>query len=286
MAEAQRRTWPALDLDVRHGCVLPGDFEDRLALALDDLAPVAVEERPGTHWRVHFDVNATRDAAVAPLARAFGDLVDVTPVGVPDEGWAVKVQQALRAVSIGRFLVAPPWDVPATTPDHDTIVIQIEPSTGFGTGHHQSTRLCLRQLQALDVAGARVVDAGTGSGVLAIAAAKLGAREVLAVDHDEDAVAAAVDNVARNRAAEVVTCRVADLDVLETRPARVVLANLTAFLLRRYAQRLTPLVEPGGVLVASGFTADQVPLVLDAFPDLRLREREDEDDWARLVLGR
>ena len=287
MADAPARTWPALDVDVRHGSVLPGDFDDRLALALDDLAPVAIEDRPGVHWRVYFENESARDAAVAPLEHAFRELVELTPVNVPDEGWAVKVQQTLGAVNVGRFVVAPPWDVPAVPASApDTVVLVIEPSMGFGTGHHQSTRLCLRWLQQQDVADARVIDAGTGSGVLAIAAARLGAREVLAVDNDPDAVAAAADNVARNGVTGVVTCRVDDLDTIEAAPARIVLANLTAFLLRRYAHRLAPLVAEGGVLVAGGFTIDQVPLVLDALPGMRVRGREDEDDWVGLVLSR
>jgi ribosomal protein L11 methyltransferase len=285
LADAPARTWPALDLDVRHGSALPADFDDRLALALDDLAPAAIEDRPGVHWRVYFETDAARDAAVAALAVAFDPLVDVTPLGVPDEGWAVKVQQDLGAVTVGRFVVAPPWGVPATpAPSADSVVLVIEPSMGFGTGHHQSTRLCLRWLQQQDVRGVRVIDAGTGSGVLAIAAARLGAREVLAVDNDPDAVTAAADNVARNGVAGVVTCRVDDLDTIEASPAPIVVANLTAFLLRRYAHRIAPLLAENGVLVTSGFTVDQVPLVLDAFPGLHLRNREDEDDWVGLVL--
>lgn len=287
MADAPARTWPAVDVDARHGSVLPDDFDDRLALALDDLAPVAVEERSGVHWRVYFETEPARDAAIAPLEDAFGALVEITPVSVPDEGWAVKVQQDLGAVEVGRFVVAPPWDVPAVPASvPETVVLVIEPSMGFGTGHHQSTRLCLHLLQRQDVAGARVIDAGTGSGVLAIAAARLGARQVLAVDNDPDAVAAAADNVGRNGVTDVVTCRVDDLDTLDAAPARIVLANLTAFLIRRYAQRIARLVAEDGVLVASGFTNDQVALVLDALPGMRVRGREDEDDWVGLVLGR
>jgi ribosomal protein L11 methyltransferase len=165
-------------------------------------------------------------------------------------------------------------------------VIEIEPSMGFGTGHHQSTRLCLAGLQSIDLAGRRVIDAGTGSGVLAIAAAMLGASDVLALDNDPDAVAAARDNVGRNGAGATVRCEVADLGEFETAAAPVVVANLTAFLLRRYASTIETLVAPGGQLVTSGFTADQVPLVLDAFPGFTLLHREDEDDWVALRLGR
>lgn len=285
MADPALRTWPALDLDLRPGVSLPDGFEDRLALALDDVSPVAVEERSGVHWRVYFEAEGARDAAASPLGDALAAWLDITPVSVPDEGWAVKVQQDLGPVQVGRVVVAPPWDRPAPPdPGDPPLLIVIEPSMGFGTGHHQSTRLCLSGLQAIDLAGRRVIDAGTGSGVLAIAAAMLGAREVLALDNDPDAVDAARDNVRRNGAGDTVRCEVADLGEFEARAAPVVVANLTAFLLRRYASTVETLVETGGLLVTSGFTADQVPLVLDAFPGFTLLDREDEDDWVCLRL--
>jgi ribosomal protein L11 methyltransferase len=289
LADPAARTWPALDLDARPGVPLPPDFEDRLALVLDEVSPVAVEERSGARWRVYFDDIAVRDAATGAVTEGLGAWLDVTPVAVADEGWALKVQRDLGAVRVGRLVVAPPWDVPAREAGArggGPIVVVIEPSMGFGTGHHQSTRVCLLALQALDLRGARVIDAGTGSGVLAIAAARLGAAGVAALDNDVDAVEAARANVARNGVDDTVTCRVADLEFLEAPPASVVVANLTAHLLRRFATRIRALVALGGALVTSGFTADQVPLVLDAFPGFAVRARHDEDGWVCLTLGR
>jgi ribosomal protein L11 methyltransferase len=286
---AEPRTWPALDLDARPGVPLPPGFDDTLALVLDDAGPIAVEERAGVHWRVYFDAAPARDEAAGLIRSRLGSMLDLVPVSVEDEGWAVKVQQDLGAVRVGRFLVAPPWDVPAVGPASETeapLVIVIEPSMGFGTGHHQSTRVCLLALQTLDLTGARVLDAGTGSGVLAIAAARLGASSVVALDNDPDAVDAARDNVTRNGLVATVTCEVADLAALDATPARVVTANLTAFLLRRFADRLAAAIAPEGYLVTSGFTADQVPLVLDAFPGFVTCAREDEDDWVCLTLRR
>jgi ribosomal protein L11 methyltransferase len=164
--------------------------------------------------------------------------------------------------------------------------IIIEPSMGFGTGHHQSTRLCLLALQSLPLAGARVVDVGTGSGVLAIAAALLSATEVEALDNDPDAVAAARENVTRNGVADCVRVLDAgDVAASAVAPAGVVVANLTAWTLRQHAASLHALVAPGGRLIVSGFTHDQVRLVLEAFPGLIVVERFDEDDWLALVLG-
>ena len=106
----------------------------------------------------------------------------LTAVDVPDEDWAARSQASLKAVRVGNLIVAPPWDAP--------IVVAIRPSMGFGTGHHASTRGCLVLLERAGVGrGTRACDVGTGSGILAIAAAKLGAHDVWATDIDPAAVA-------------------------------------------------------------------------------------------------
>ncbi len=110
---------------------------------------------------------------------------------------------------------------------------------GFGTGHHATTRLCLRLLQELELRGARVLDVGTGSGVLALAAWKLGASDVVAIDNDPDALDNARDNIARNGAAAAIDIICDDLDTLRIQRADVVLANLTGAVLVRYADAVT-----------------------------------------------
>src|SRR4029078_369069 len=99
---------------------------------------------------------------------------------------------------VGPLCGAPPWDIPSGLP-HDTQLIVIPPSMGFGTGHHETTRLCLSLLQDLDLRGKRLVDVGTGSGVLAIAAVLLGAGSVEGIDYDEDALTSARQSVAVKR---------------------------------------------------------------------------------------
>jgi ribosomal protein L11 methyltransferase len=284
------RSWPALDIDLRKDIASTPGLQDRLALALDGLEPTAIEDEEG-RWRVYFADPAARDVASAAIALSFGGDLTVSAVDVADEGWAAKTQQALTAVQVGRIIVAPPWDVPSspaqsTAAGEDPIVIVIEPSMGFGTGHHQSTRLCLRALQRLELAGAYVVDAGTGSGLLAIAAARLGAARVLAIDHDADAVTAARENTARNGVAKCVDVRLDDLATARVEPASIVLANLTAAVLRSRREQITWLVVHGGRLVASGFTHDQAALVLDAFHGFHVTWRDEEDDWLALTFER
>ena len=209
---------PALDVALPAGAnALPA----RLDFLLDDLRPRAVETlgAPAAAGlvlrRVHFSSEADRAEAGGAIARALqADGVTVRAVDVPDEGWAARSQSRLRAVRVGRVVVAPPWDVPAGEAPDGCAVVVIVPSTGFGTGHHASTRLCLRALQTC-LAGAAspptVLDLGTGSGVLAIAAHKLGAAGIVAVDRDPDALSNARDNLARNGVTGAVTLREADL---------------------------------------------------------------------------
>src|SRR5689334_24714805 len=122
---------------------------------LSDHDVSAIEELSENTWRVFFPTLRARDAARLTLEREFTRLA-VDPEDVPDEEWAARSQAGLRAIRIGRLIVAPPWDVPATTPD-DAIVIVIQPSMGFGTGHHASTRLCLLALQRIDLTGLNVL---------------------------------------------------------------------------------------------------------------------------------
>ena len=163
-------------------------------------------------------------------------------------------------------------------------VIVIQPSMGFGTGHHATTRLCLAALQNLDLKGQRVIDVGTGSGVLAIAASLLGAARVVAIDDDPDAIQAARENVALNEGADVET-RISDLRSAMSERFDVAVANLTGGLLIQAAKALQALARSGGHLVLSGFMAHEAADVLSAYSALAVRSRTDEDEWACLVLG-
>ena len=155
---------------------------------------------------------------------------------------------------------------------------------GFGTGHHATTRLCLAALQFVDLTNAFVLDVGTGSGVLAIAAVRLGAARALGVDSDADAIRSAHDNLAFNPDVRGVAFEVADLTSTALPIADVVTANLTGALLVRAAARLAGAVRPGGTLILSGLLPHERTEILQAFAALELFWEQEEDGWLGLAL--
>src|SRR5690349_6242592 len=203
-----------------------------------------------------------RDSARRAIVQREG--LSAAATEISDEDWARRSQENLRAIEAGGLIVAPPWDVPKGA----TPVIIIEPSTGFGTGHHATTRLCLLLLQRLDLRGARVLDIGTGSGVLALAAWKLGAADVVAVDNDADALDNARDNIARNGAAAAIDIIQDDVSSLRIQRADAVLGNLTGAVLVRHAQEMRSLLTDGGYLILSGFAPRDVAVIQTAFAGL------------------
>jgi ribosomal protein L11 methyltransferase len=255
-------------------------LRDRLYAQLDDFSPIAIhEDEAADRWCVFFRSASSRDAARAALAADLA--VDASPIEVPDEDWARRSQNSLKAIDAGGLVIAPPWDVPTGKP-----VIVIEPSMGFGTGHHATTRLCLLLLQQLEVRGARVLDIGAGSGVLALAAWKLGAADVIAIDNDPDALDNARDNIARNGAAPAIDIIQDDLGGLRIERADIVLANLTGAVLVRYAAELRGLAVDGGYLVLSGFAPEDIAVIATAFAGLSVIHEQSEGDWAALCLRR
>ena len=241
-------------------------------------------------WRVFFDSQASRDQASAWL-RASGDArLTCERVEVEDEDWARRSQADLQPVRAERFVVTPPrCAAEAREAAHaGDLLIIVVPSTGFGTGHHASTRLCLDLMQEIPVHGRTVLDIGTGSGVLAIAAARLGARAVIAVDNDADAVAAARENLALNDVDAQVRLDCADFRTVDVLRADIVVANLAGELLRRAAADVVLRANAGGDLIVSGMLAEEEAAVAAAFGSAgaKLRAAKSEDEWVALRFAR
>jgi ribosomal protein L11 methyltransferase len=249
--------------------------------------------------RAFFPPGSDPDAVASRLGRYLDDLrglalpvgpgtVEVAPVA--EEAWAEAWRAHFRPLRVGRrLLVAPPWEVPV--PDaEDCVLVVIEPGRAFGTGGHATTRGCLELIErALDrQAVGHALDVGTGSGILAIAAARLGVPGVTALDIDPDAVAAARANAERNGVAA--RLRVA-LDGVETwpgPPAPLVVANLLGATLVSLASALGRCCAAPGRLVAGGLLVHEAPSVAAALvPEgFALVEVVEHEGWASLLLAR
>jgi ribosomal protein L11 methyltransferase len=256
------------------------DAPDLLIALVDDFGPTAVEDRDPL-FRVFFSTAADRDNAQRALAPRF----EVSAIDVDDEDWAKRSQDSLKPIIVGRITVAPPWSSDAISPEPSALRIVILPSMGFGTGHHVTTRLCLAALQTIDLADRDVLDVGTGSGVLAIAADLLGAARAIGIDYDEDAIQSARENLALNPDIRRVTFETVDLAARPLPVVDVLTANLTGALLVRSAPALLGAVRPGGTLILSGIQSHERDEVRMAFADTTVVCWEgDEDGWIGLAM--
>src|SRR5687768_13665832 len=295
-----RRSWPGLVL--RANAI--DDSEELVSALLADFSPLAIHdlaERPlppgglwdptfppipdppptPLHWDVCFNDAGERDRAADAIHSALPQL-SIVKVDVADEDWAARSQRALTAVRAGRFIIAPPWDLPAE--DVDATVIVIEPSMGFGTGHHATTRMCLRLIGDLDVSDLTVLDLGTGSGVLSLAAALSGARSVVGIDVDQDAIDSAESSARLNTLPDTITFTVGDFRTAPPAATDLVVANLTGGMLKSAALAIASLVRKDGTLIISGFDQSEVESVLAAFAGFAERSRLTEENWVALRL--
>lgn len=219
---------------------------------------------------------------------------------VREEDWAEAWKQQYHLQRIGqRTVIVPAWEEYEAAPNE--IVIRLEPGIAFGTGLHPTTRLCLRLLEEHAVPGIDVLDVGTGSGILAIAAAKLGARSVVALDADVAAVNVARENVAMNNASERVSVRHGTLSGGDAVPLNfvpdsslqlldkgwfdLVLINILAPVIISVAAGLVARLAPAGRVIAAGLIESQEVEVTNALRavGLGIVERVQEKDWIALV---
>jgi ribosomal protein L11 methyltransferase len=212
------------------------------------------------------------------------DEVTVTPVA--DEEWATAWKKHFKPVRVGGIIVKPTWEECDAGPND--VIVEIDPGMAFGTGYHPTTQLCLLVLQEIVKGGEVVLDVGTGSGLLAIAAARLGAQSVVGLDIDSVAVEVAEENVRHAGLTDRVTIRRADSPLAFEGQADIVLANIIAKVLIDMGAALAEKVRPGGTVVASGIVTERADQVRRAFEAVGLsvvQERTD-GEWVALVCER
>jgi ribosomal protein L11 methyltransferase len=234
--------------------VRPGGAPDAALAALFEIGSEGVHEA-GTELVTHFPGDADAGAIVAAVMAADPG-AHVTTTLIPAVDWAEEWKKGVGAHELGRLSIVPPWLAEGRDPARTVV---IEPEMAFGTGEHQTTRGVVRLLPTVIRAGDRVADLGAGSAVLAIAAAKLGAAHVAAIERDHDAIANAEENVARNGVADRVTVVEGDAELLLpfVAPVRVVLANIISSVLTGLLPTIAAALTPDGEAVLSGILVEE-----------------------------
>lgn len=210
---------------------------------------------------------------------------------VNEEDWANAWKDYYHVTHIGqRLVIRPSWRT--YTPRDDEVVLELDPGMAFGTGLHPTTRMCLEQVEQRTRAGMRVLDVGTGSGVLALAAVKLGAATAYCIDNSSVAVESATANAAANGSSDRITVKLGALDDAEAARLEgqydLVLANIIARVIGSIASQLARVLAPGGLLISSGIIEErrheaEQPLLAAG---LRLVDQIMIDDWVTLVMTR
>jgi ribosomal protein L11 methyltransferase len=259
----------------------PASAAEQILAALIELAPGGVEQRDAEGFVEYAVYGAPGELPSLPRGEADvgGVRVFVTADEVPDD-WEERWKRFHGPILLGgRLYLRPPWERPAVRPG--VLEIVIDPGRAFGTGAHATTRMCLELLLGIDPRGS-VCDLGCGSGVLAIAAAKLGFRPVTAVDADRAAIETTVANA---RANGVSLDRVERSDLRRSPPpdADVALANLTRPLLLEVARNLG---RPPPTMIVSGLLDEEAAGVAGAFAPLVETGRLSRQGWTALLLRR
>ena len=206
---------------------------------------------------------------------------------VPNQDWMQKWKEGFEPIEIGnRLMIAPSWKLPAA--NENRFVVQIDPGMAFGTGTHETTRLCLEAIERYWKGGS-LLDVGTGTGILAIAAAFLSSQSrIVAIDVDPQAVVVAAENTAINNVADRIELLTGQLVDLDGQRFSIVVANLTAEVIVDLMPDLSKCVDRNGLMILSGILrelAEAVHLSLTSF-GFRVVEKKDLGEWCAMVAAK
>jgi ribosomal protein L11 methyltransferase len=276
-------------------CEIPARFSETVADYLSDISGCgvctenqdvdsfstdAIPELPTATITCYFTVSCPIEQHVASITTFLASLPDLPPLPAPqvsllgEEDWASSWKAHFKPLEIGqRLLITPSWEPERL--DEERAVIVLDPGMAFGTGGHETTRLCLECLETLlvpapaQLATMKILDLGTGSGILAIAAAKLGVTQIDAVDIDPQAVIVATENCLLNKVDNRISCSTTPLAHLGDN-YRIILANILAEELVRLAPEIVSRLAPDGALILSGILAEREELVRNGFDQFPL----------------
>lgn len=277
-------------------CSTRADLAEAVSWDLASLGANAVEERDSSTMapaeeteRVEliagFADESSRAKARETIESEYDDVVcrDLDDVG---DGWQHKWREFFKPVLLEKLQIVTPW---MAVPAGNRHTIVIDPGQAFGTGGHATTQLILRMLEIRAASSGglprRILDVGTGSGVLAIAALKLGATEVLGIDIDDESIEAALTNAARNQTADGFSAEKKTADLLSgTWP--LVLANIQLDAFLKCAEDIAARVDVDGEVLVSGVLVEQLDQCLALWPGFEVREQLADGEWTALALRR
>jgi len=267
----------------------PGEADDVAALlGRFGRGGAVVEEGPqGLMVKAYLPVDRALPNKKERLYTLLGHLSLIVPLKLEEEvleeeDWALAWRAHFTPLHIGRLVIKPSWHDFA--PEPGETVLELDPGQAFGTGHHPTTRMCLLLLQKYLRPGMEVLDLGTGSGILALAAARLGAASVLALDTDPLAVKAARENVRKNGLTGAIKVRKGTL-APRWGSFDLIAANLTARPILELLPALSSSLKTGGVLITGGIIADREDEVEKGLPaaGLKLQEKAAEGEWRTMT---
>lgn len=211
----------------------------------------------------------------------------LTTVELQDEDWSDTWKQYFHTEKPGeRVVIKPTWE--EYEPKDDEVVIELDPGAAFGTGTHATTSMCIRQLEKLVKPGMTVFDVGTGSGILSIISAKLGAKNIQAVDYDDSVLKIVEENLEQNNVQDIISVAQSDLMQNVHGKAELVIANIIADIIIRLFDQLDEHLEQGGTLLTSGIIEDRIEDVLAAAKahGYGVVERLENKGWACITFKR
>ncbi len=269
-------------------------FENQRPEGQWDIIDPAIADRIGEDVKVtgYYPIDENRNNVISSIASALGRLRALTPdvdlgklemqvQGFENEDWSESWKKSFKPIRLGdHIVICPGWLEYEKQPDDK--VIEIDPGMAFGTGTHETTGMCAALIEKYVQPGQRVIDIGTGSGILAIVAAHMGAKEVLATDLDAVAVRVAAENAALNGFGDKIDCRCGDLlDVVDA-SGDVVIANIIADVILMLAKPVRARIVPNGVFICSGIAIDRREDVRRALleNDYEILDEPVKGEWA------
>lgn len=219
---------------------------------------------------------------LSALKAILGDHIPMMATHLEDKNWIRAWMDQFKPLKFGKRLwICPSW---LSVDEKDSVVVMLDPGLAFGTGTHPTTALCLEYLDSLDLAGKQVLDYGCGSGILAVAALKLGAKNALGVDIDEQALIASKENATRNGVIDRLKLFMGTDKKLNLPKSPITVANILAGPLAELEPIIADLTESGGLLALSGILTEQADSVIEAYSrDFIMNKVKDKEGWALLT---